>query len=92
MLAERCADNNLRDLAAEKHQLFQRINLALHRSNADMVLSRVPIREPEPVNLRFCREKLLFTTSKRLRDDIREEGPFAKTPVCFVDVERESVE
>ena len=91
LLAERCADNNLRDRAAEKRQLFQRINVAVHRSNANMVLSRVPTRELEPVNLRFCREKPAFTTCKRLRDDISEEGPLAKTPLCSVEVERESV-
>ena len=91
VLAERCADNNLRDRAAEKLQLFQRINVAVHRSNANMVLSRVPTRELEPVNMRFCREKPPFTTCKRLRDDISEEGPLAKTPLCFVEVERESV-
>ena len=91
VLAERCADNNLRDRAAEKLQLFQRINVAVHRSNANMVLSRVPTRELEPVNLRFCREKPHFTTCKRLRDDISEEGPLTKTPLCFVEVERESV-
>ena len=91
VLAEVCADNNLRDRAAEKLQLFQRINVTVHRSNAKMVLSRVPTRELEPVNLRFCREKPPFTTCKRLRDDISEEGPFTKTPLCFVEVERESV-
>ena len=91
VLAERCADNNLRDRAAENFQLFQRINVAVHRSNANMVLSRVPTRELEPVNLRFCREKPPFTTCERLRDDISLEGPFAKTPLCFVEVERESV-
>ena len=91
VLDERCADNNLGDRAAEKLQLFQRINVAVHRSNANMVLSRVPTRELEPVNLRFCREKPPFTTCKRLRDDISEEGPFTKTPLCFVEVERESV-
>ena len=58
---------------------------------ANMVLSRVPTREFEPVNLRFCREKPPFTTCKRLRDDNSEEGPLAKTPLCFVEVERESV-
>ena len=84
-------NNNLRDRAAEKLQLFQRINVAVHRSNANMVLSRVPTRELEPVNMRFCRAKPPFTTCKRLRDDISEEGPLAKTPLCFVEVERESV-
>ena len=83
LLSERCADNNLRDRAAEKRQLFQRINVAVHRSNANMVFSRVPTRELEPVNLRFCREK-------RLRDDISEEGRLAKTPFCSVEVERVS--
>ena len=92
VLAERCADNNLQDHAAEKHQLFQRINVAVHRSNANMVLSRVPIRELEPINLRFCREKPPLTTSKHLRDDISEEAPLAKTPLCFVEVEGESVD
>ena len=91
VLAERCADNNLRDRAAEKYQLFQLINVTVHRSNANMVLSKVPTGELEPVNLRFCREKPPFTTCKRLRDDISEEGPLAKTPLCFVEVERESV-
>ena len=91
VLAERCADNNLPDRAAEKLQLFQRINVAVHRSNANMVLSRVPTRELEPVNLRFCREKPHFTTCKRLRDDISEEGPLAKTLLCFVVVGRETV-
>ena len=91
LLSERCADNNLRDRAAEKRQLFQRINVAVHRSNANMVLSRIPTRELEPVNLRFCREKSAFTTCKRLRDDISEEGPLAKTPLCSVEVERELV-
>ena len=90
VLAERCADN-LRDSAAEKHQLFQRINVAVHRSNANMVLSRVPIRELEHVNLRFHREKPPFTTCKRSRDDISEEGHFEKTLFCSVEVERESV-
>ena len=69
----------MRDRAAEKHHLFQRINVAVHRSNAKMALSRVPIRELEPFNLRFCREKPPFTTCKRLRDNISEEGPLAKT-------------
>ena len=55
------------------------------------VLSRVPTRELEPVNLHFCREKGPFTTCERLRDDISEDGPLAKTPLCFVEVERESV-
>ena len=91
VLAERCADNNLRDRPAEKLHFFQRLNVAVHRSNANMVLSRVPTRQLEPVNLRFCREKLPFTTCKRLRDDISEESPLAKTPLCFVEVERESV-
>ena len=36
---------------------FQRINVALHRSNTNMVLSRVPIRELEHRNLRCCWEK-----------------------------------
>ena len=54
-------------------------------------LSRVPTRELEPVNLRFCREKPAFTTCTRLRDDISEEGPLAKTPLCSVEVKRESV-
>ena len=93
MLAERCADNNLRDSAAEKHQLFQRTSVAVHRSKADMVLSRVPIRELEPVNLRFCPDKPPFTTSKRLRDDISEESPLSEEkPLCFVDVGRKSVD
>ena len=83
--------NNLRDRAAEKRQLFQRINMAVHRSNANIVLSRVPTREFEPFNLRFCREKPAFTTCKRLCDDISEEGPLAKTPLCSVEVEKESV-
>ena len=91
VLAERCADSNLRDRAANKLQLFQRINVAVYRSNANMVLSRVPTRELEPVNLHFCREKPAFATGKRLRDDISEEGPLAKRPLCFVEVERESV-
>ena len=59
-----------------------------HRSNANMVLSRVSIRELGPVNLRFCREKPPFTTCKRLRDDISEEGHLKKTPLCFVGVEK----
>ena len=82
VLAVRCADNNVRDRAAEKHQLFQRINVAVHRLNANMVQSRVPLRELEPGNMRFCREKPPFTTCRRLRDDISEEGPLAKTPLC----------
>ena len=41
MLAKRCADNNLPDRAAEKHQCFQRTNVAVHRSNASMVVPRV---------------------------------------------------
>ena len=82
VLVGRCVDNNLQDRAAEKYQLCQRIKVAEHRSNTNMVLSRVAVREP--VNLRFCREKLPFTTSKRLRDDISEAGPLAKTPLCFV--------
>ena len=85
MVAERCAVNNLRVHAAEKRQFFQRINVAVHRSNANMVLSRVPIRELEL--LRLCREQPPFTTSKRLRDDISEDGPLAKTPPCCVDVD-----
>ena len=56
-----------------------------------MVLTRVPTGELELVNLRFCREKPPFTTCKRLRDDISEEGPLAKAPLCFVEVERESL-
>ena len=60
VLVERCADNNLRDRAAEKHQLFQRINVAVHRSNANMVLSRVPIRELELVNPRFLPREATF--------------------------------
>ena len=60
VLAKRCADNNLRDRAAEKHQQFQRINVALHRSNANMVLSRVPIRKLEPANLRFLPREATF--------------------------------
>ena len=55
VLAKRCADKNLRARSAEKHQFFQRINLTVNRSNANMVLSRVPITKLEPVNLRFCR-------------------------------------
>ena len=85
VLAERCADNNMRDRVIEKRQLFQRINVAVHRSNANMILSRIPIREPEPLNLRFSWEKPLPTTSKRLRDEVSEEGPLAKTPLCFVE-------
>ena len=85
VLAERCADNNMRDRVIEKRQLFQRINVAVHRSNANMILSRIPIREPEPLNLRFSWEKPLPTTSKRLRDEVSEEGPPAKTPLCFVE-------
>ena len=91
VLAERCAGNNLLDRAAEKLQLFQRINVGVHMSNANMVLSRVPTKELEPINLRFCKEKPPFTTCKHLRDDISAEGPLAKTPLCFVEVERESV-
>ena len=48
-----CSSRN-RQSAAETLQLFQRIDVAVHMSNANMVLSRMLIRELEPVNLRFC--------------------------------------
>ena len=91
VLADRCADNNMRDRVIEKRQLFQRINIAVHRSNANMILSRIPIREPGPLNLRFSWEKPLPTTSKRLRDEVSEDGPLAKTPLCFVGEHQDNV-
>ena len=57
-----------------------------------MVLSRVPTRELEPVNLRFAGAKPPFKSCKRLRDDISEEGPFAKSRLCFVEAEREPLD
>ena len=83
VLAERCADNNLRDCVAEKLQLFQRINLAVHRGRTQTWFCQEC--RPESLNLLTCvfAEKPPFATCKRLRDDISEEGPLAKTPNCF---------
>ena len=39
-LANRCADTNFRDRAQEKQHLFQRLNLTLHRYNANMLIAR----------------------------------------------------
>ena len=39
-LANRCADTNFRDRAHEKQHLFQRLNLTLHRYNANMLIAR----------------------------------------------------
>ena len=80
VLAERCADNNMRDRIAEKRELFQRINVAIHRSNANMLLSRITVAESEPLSLGFHWENIPHTASKRLRDGVSEEGPFANGP------------
>ena len=41
-LSDRCADNNFRDRQSEKKHLYQRMNVAVHRANANMILARMP--------------------------------------------------
>ena len=49
-VSDGCADNNFCDRQSEKKPLYQRLNVAVHRANAIMILARMPNEDVNQVS------------------------------------------